>query len=355
MNETKEKIKFSPLLIVISILLASLIGLSIFYIIKDLKDKPKIQEKYEYRITYYDDYIPGSQSDIKIYEDKIVIETTHYCSALDCNSSTSTETYNYSIENIDKLKDFIDNNFYSRDFEISRHNLNEREYEVITGILLGEKFFELAIEDYEYKIEYSKNDRTSYDIYFKKNNSILVKKSNINSDYDITNIQTYKLNFKKENINKLFDYVKKESKKEHETVINKYSTLQKDEINIFKSIEENDESYLDDAEEVTLLYTITYNGINCPTPTLYLYSDNTYEYYYTFGYGNKKLTPITGEYNYDMNKLIENINNYKPDSIGPYNIKTETRTYTTYSTNEELKELLDTIGIELEKCTELEK
>jgi len=103
--------------------------------------------------------------------------------------------------------------------------------------------------------------------------------------------------------------------------------------------------------EAKLIYTITYNGIDCPTPTLYLYSDNTYEYYYTYTTENKKLTPKTGTYNYDIKNLIENINNYEQDYAGAYKIKDANETeYTTYSSNKELKELLKSIDVKLGTC-----
>lgn len=46
------------------------------------------------------------------------------------------------------------------------------------------------------------------------------------------------------------------------------------------------------------LYTITYNGLNCPTPSLILYDDNTYEYYHTFTTNGKPPTPKTGTLRY---------------------------------------------------------
>ena len=160
--------------------------------------------------------------------------------------------------------------------------------------------------------------------------------------------------FSKKNKIILNDYIEKEVKKENENVIYKYSTLQKDEINIFNSIAENDESYLNNIEnEAKLSYIISYNGINCPTPTLYLYSDNTYEYYYTFGTDNKKLIPKTGTYNYDITKIINNIDKYEENRFGPYSIKEENgKDYTTYNTNTELQELLTSLDIKLEKCLE---
>ena len=303
----------------------------------------------------YDDMgEPGSKSEIKIYNDKVEITTTHFCSAIDCSSTTEKEIFNYSKENIEKLKTFINNNFSNNYIELNDNELTDRQKEVIQGILLGEYFFETNVEEYKYKIEYSKNDSLTYDIYFKNDNSILVKKLKINSDYDIVSVNTYSLNFSQKNKSLLFDYVKKEVKKENDNIIYKYSTLQKDEINIFNSIIENNETYLNNIEsEAKLTYTISYNGINCPTPTLYLYSDNTYEYYYTFGTDNEKLIPKTGTFNYDITKIISNIDKYEENSFGPYLIKEENgKNYTTYNTNTELQELLTSLDIKLKKCLE---
>lgn len=100
-----------------------------------------------------------------------------------------------------------------------------------------------------------------------------------------------------------------------------------------------------------LSYEITYNGINCPTPYVVFYSDGTYKYYEHYGIDEKSPEPSTGKYEYDMNKLIKNINNYEEDERGPYTIKISTQQeYITYSTNKELRELLDKNNIVLEKC-----
>ena len=306
-----------------------------------------------YTLTYYDDYIPGSKSDIQIYNDKVEITTTKFCSAVNCNPKTETEIFKYSKENIEKLITFINNNF-SNKIKINANELTKRQEEVITGLLLGEYFFETNIEEYKYKIEYSKNDNLSYDIYFKEDNSILVKKLKINNDYDIVKIDTYSLNFSKESIKVLTDYIEKEIKNNNKNsnIIYKYSTLKKDEINIFNSIVENDESYLKNIEnEPKLSYTISYNGINCPTPILYLYSDNSYEYYYTFATDDQKLIPKTGTYNYDITKIIKNIDKYKENNFGPYTINDANgNNHTTYNTNTELKELLNSLNLTLEKC-----
>ena len=100
-----------------------------------------------------------------------------------------------------------------------------------------------------------------------------------------------------------------------------------------------------------LSYEITYNGIDCPTPYVVFTESGTYEYYEHYGIGDSDPKPSTGKYEYDMDKLIKNVNNYEEDRRGPYTIKVSNGDeYTTYSSNKELRELLDTNNIVLEKC-----
>ena len=344
--------KKKKLLLIITIVIVSFIGIGI---ILSTCFKFKIPTSFAilYEIIYYDESIPGSKYDISVQKNnKIEITTTHFCSAIDCEPTTEKEIFNYSKDNLEKLKIFINNNFSNNYVEVHESKLTDRQKEVIHALLQGEYFFEKNVEEYKYKIEYSKNDSLSYDIYFKNDNSILVKKLKINSDYDIVSVDTYALNFSQKNKAKLNDYIEKEVKKENKNVIYKYSTLQKDEINIFNSIVKNNESYLNNIEnEVKLAYTISYSGMNCPTPTLYLYNDNTYKYYYTFSTDNEKLIPKTGTYNYDIKKIINNIDKYEENNFGTYSIKEENgKNYTTYNTNTELQELLTSLGITLEKC-----
>ena len=350
-NNIIQKKKKKPLLI-ITIVIVSFIGIGI---ILSTCFKFKIPTSFAilYEIIYYDESIPGSKYDISVQKNnKVEITTTHFCSAIDCEPTTEKEIFNYSKDNFEKLKIFINNNFSNNYVEVHDNKLTDRQKEVIHALLQGEYFFEKNVEEYKYKIEYSKNDSLSYDIYFKNDNSILVKKLKINSDYDIVSVDTYALNFSQKNKAKLNDYIEKEVKKENKNVIYKYSTLQKDEINIFNSIVKNNESYLNNIEnEVKLAYTISYSGMNCPTPTLYLYNDNTYKYYYTFSTDNEKLIPKTGTYNYDIKKIINNIDKYEENNFGTYSIKEENgKNYTTYNTNTELQELLTSLDITLEKC-----
>lgn len=334
--------KFLLKIVIIIIILLLGIGIGIFYHIKI--------------ITYYDETVPGAKYNIIIQDNnKIKIITTHFCmiEGSSCNPRIEVETFNYSQDNLKKLKEFIKNNFSNNHVEVYKSELTDKQKEVIEGILFGEYFFETSVEEYKYKIEYQKNKSLSYDIYLKDDNSILVKKLNINDEYDIVSSDTYPLNFSEKNKAILKDYIEKQVKEEKRNVIYKYPSLLKNEINIFNSITENDESYLDNIEyEAKLSYTISFVGIDCQTPTLYLYNDNTYEYYDTYNEDN--LIPKTGTYDYDIKTIINNIDKYKEDNYGQYIIKDENqKSYTTYKTNIELQNFLKKLNINLDKCIEL--
>lgn len=321
------------------------------------------EDKVIYQLLYYDDAIHGSKHDISIIKNKITIDTIHFCSATDCGElDKTTKEMNYSNESIKKLIQFIENNFLdknkdNKEIVIYEWNLNEREKEIFRGLFLGEYFFETSIEEYKYKLEYSKSNSLTYDVYFKNNGSIIVKKLTINNDYNITNIKTYTLKFSKRHLKILNNYIKKEIQDTNDSnIVYKNSTLKKDEIKIIASIVENNESYLDDIKDDTkLIYTISYSGINCLTPVLYLYDDNTYEYYYTFNTDEAPLIPKTGYYNYDVQKIIDNINGHKEDKYGVYTIlDRDGKSYTTNSSNIKLQELIKQLGINFEQCLKQE-
>lgn len=356
-NKTTYQKKKNPIIIVIFLALIAIICIMLVTF-KNLNLSTSSMDVF-CSFTYYDDMTPGAEYEISIYESQVEIKKTEFCSMVDCEPIIKKEVFEYSNENMDKLKKFINsNNIFIEKYNINLNynDLNDYQKNIITSITMGEYFFETSIEDYDYKIEYSKNDNLNYSIYLKKDKSILVKKCYINDDYDITKIDTYSLNFSNENLNILNEYILKEAEVKKKNVIYKNSSLKKDEINIFKSIEENNESYLNDYENTPkLLYTISYNGINCLTPTLYLYDDNTYEYYYTQTFSDKPLSPKTGNYDYNISTIINNIDKYDENPAGPYYIKSsDGKTYETYNSNNELIEFINLLGIKMEMCLQTE-
>ena len=131
-----------------------------------------------YKLTYYTSDGVGSKSNINIYNDRVKLITISSCNDTECDDANAKkETFNYTEENMNKLKNFIKDNFSeNNDIVLNKNELNEYQNGVIRGLLLGEHYFEVNVEEYKYKIEYSKNDNLTYIIYFKDDKSILVKK-----------------------------------------------------------------------------------------------------------------------------------------------------------------------------------
>ncbi len=333
--------------------IVGIIGVSLVLNLKTEKKKDeKKEDPVSYAFTYSDDYAPGSQYEVKVEDTSVYVKTTRFCSAKDCEPTIEEEKYTYSKENLQKLKDFI------KELAAVNPNLNalnasslsENQVDIIESIPLGEFFFELAVEKYEYRIEYDGSNTVSYNIYFKEDGTILVKKATINEDYDITNIEDYQLSFSDKNKKILKEYVQKEAESSDSKVILKSATLYKDEKAIIQSMVENKESYLEGIEETAkLAYVITYHGINCLTPVLRLYTDNTYELYDT--YSETAVVPKTGNYSYDMKKLLANVNQYEESPIGTYTIQdSDNHSYSTSASNMEVNELLSSINVRLDKC-----
>ena len=108
-------------------------------------------------------------------------------------------------------------------------------------------------------------------------------------------------------------------------------------------------------ENKNLLYKIYYSGLKCPTPTLKLYDNNTYELYDTFGVDGKSLKPKVGNFNYDVSLIVENINKYKIYEYDIYIIEdNQGNTYRISSNNMDLTNLLDEIDVNLVTCLEQE-
>ena len=120
--------KKKKLLLIITIVIVSFIGIGI---ILSTCFKFKIPTSFAilYEIIYYDESIPGSKYDISVQKNnKIEITTTHFCSAIDCEPTTEKEIFNYSKDNLEKLKIFINNNFSNNYVEVHESKLTYDEY-----------------------------------------------------------------------------------------------------------------------------------------------------------------------------------------------------------------------------------
>lgn len=236
------------------LIILTIVGVIYFNKMNDINDEKNII----YEISFFDDGEPGTNRDIKIYKDKVKINITHACSAVNCKSKTEKRTQKFSKESIDKLKKFVETNFSTKlngnkVVIYGTKQLNLYQKDVIYSLEGGESNFEINVEEYKYKIEYHENDNLDYFIYFKDDNSILVKKVLNNK------ITTYKVNFSEENMNRLNNYIEKMIQPEPDfPIIWRYSRkcnisnelfkrygVSEEEMYIINSIIENNESILD--------------------------------------------------------------------------------------------------------------
>lgn len=236
------------------LIILTIVGVIYFTKIKTINDEKNII----YEISFFDDGEPGTNRDIKIYKDKVKINITHACSAVNCKSKTEKRTQKFSKESIDKLKKFIETNFSTKlngnkVVIYGTKQLNLYQKDVIYSLEGGESNFEIYVEKYKYKIEYHENDNLDYFIYFKDDNSILVKKVLNNK------ITTYKVNFSVKNMNRLNNYIEKMIEPEPDfPILWRYSRkcnisdelfkrygVSEEEMYIINSIIENNESILD--------------------------------------------------------------------------------------------------------------
>lgn len=236
------------------LIILTIVGVIYFTKMKVINDEKNII----YEISFFDGGEPGTNRDIKIYKDKVKINITHACSAINCKSKTEKRTQNFSKESIDKLKKFVETNFSTKlngnkVVIYGTKQLNLYQKDVIYSLEGGESNFEIYVEEYKYKIEYHENDNLDYFIYFKDDNSILVKKVLNNK------ITTYKVNFSEENMNRLNNYIEKMIEPEPDfPILWRYSRkcnisdelfkrygVSEEEMYIINSIIENNESILD--------------------------------------------------------------------------------------------------------------
>lgn len=339
-NKIKQKLFiFLPIILIMSVILI------LFYSIISNKEK-----QINYEFTYYRE---DNRYDITLKEKILKIFKYEKCEECDDEEFIEKE-YHYSEENIKKLNNFILNNLKIKDNKkIYENKLKYYEKKVLDGILLGEKFFEINVEKYEYKLDYRKNKNMGYIFYFKNNKKILAKKLKINDDYNIVDIHTYEINFSEKNTDLIYKYIEKLSLEEESKSIYKTS-IYKDEQAIINSLVNNDEIYMLNSSNIKLLYEFSFYGLNCMTPILRLYDNYTYEYYYTYTVNEQKeLIPKVGSYNYDIKSIIDNIDKHERSKYASYIIEDSLNNkYVTSSSNKELKEFLESINVNLSTCLE---
>lgn len=298
-TESRKKI---VMFLLIGILLIVTITGGLVYFLLDKKDDDKpVESTFLYNVKIDD-------NTLKVYSDKLVY---------------NAKDMKYSKENVDKFKDFMAKEYNTKnDIVIEYEDLDAYQTLLMLCFMnnLSDAEFEVAVEEYAYKVDlkYGNND---YVIYLKENNLVRVKKVKISDDgIDILKVDnTFDLNFSKENNVLVTDYIKSLFNEKDNVRESAKVGVRKDEKYVVDSIVNNDEYYLK-KDSVKLLYTMSYSGINCPTPILYLYSDNTFEYYNTFATDNMDLVPKIGTYNIDINNLINEATDDYDSPVGIYTL-----------------------------------
>lgn len=260
----------------------------------------------EYTIRYEEDYEPGSSTTYYLHKDGSIEYThTRYCTAKDCQSvTTELKELEFSKENLKLTYEFFlslieekkENVIYKS--QIKDDKTNSMFFYIQDQ---REDLIPLELSKYDYKLELLKGN--NFHLIYLKDNKIDVANL-IYENYDLVDIKTHTLDFKNTKIVK--DFIKEQFDK-NETFKNIYYTgySYKDKL-IIDAIIENKEEYLNNINEAKeLLYTLTYTGMNCPTPTLDIYNDKSYDYNYTYTTDGSEPTPIKGTYEYDINKLLK--------------------------------------------------
>lgn len=328
-------------------------------------------DKQEEARTIAIDYLNKKYGDGKYIINSI--EKSSGCGLFDCSdevfgmkvsSSYFDEEFYISLDR-DTLN-IVEDEFiihYFREY----HDVEVYDYSDVENYLKELKIKNLTNEDYTINIEYSKFDIDAFESKNFGHCPLLEEIMEYMSFSEVT-IDIHK-KYKKEDIElfskdiiKIYEIIKNNNIEISESKIIHFDFDYNNPFNE-SNIHYNDGGYINDVGSMYYIYVkptphkvekkdkelimeITSIRLECEAVKLRLYNDNTYEYIFS----TKDTGYKTGVYNIDTNKLIDNINNYEKDNIGPYIITANNKKYEIYDTSIELKELLSSINIELDKC-----
>ena len=347
--------------IIIAIILCCLIftflivtmGVKIYFDKNNSNENEGVSDQdYKYVIIYNDGLIPGRNYEIYLKNDlSIKLFVQPGCSTKECMDGTyypEKEIYNVNFSKLAKEKI---NSFYNELFANSNskkielgNDLDDYKKSVIESLILkDENKFLLNQEKYVNLLIYYMNNNEYY-IYLKSDNSIFVNRNNL----DTKKIESFNVEFNRENQGKVINLFNDLFKN---TSLNKYvineNVLSDNDLILIKAIINNDESLINNNDSgKKQLFTIkSFNRVNCQTGILIVYSDNSYEYV-----GNN-IIEETGTFNYKVNLIRDNLENYSPIETQPFIMEySNGEKYKIYDNNDELKEFMHEINIELDRC-----
>lgn len=332
-------------------LLTVILSLIAFIISLPQKSKevevPK-KEYGEFTIRYEEDYEPGASTTYYLHKDGS-IESIHtqYCSALDCEPTTSEkEPLEFEKDNLKLTYQFL-RNLIKKGNEVTIYDSqikDEKTKSMFFNISYErEELVPLDASNYDYKLELAKGN--NFHLIYLEDNKINVANL-IYENYDLVEIKKHTINFENNKIIK--DFIKEQFEKD-ETFKNIYYTgySYKDKL-IMDAIIENNEDYIKNIEEAKeLLYTLNYVGMNCPTPTLDIYDDKSYDYNYTYTTDGSEPTPKKGTYDYDLKKLLKTTkyDDIEEHPAGYFYLEGKEKSYYLGIEDKDLDDFLKTAGL----------
>ena len=104
--------------------------------------------------------------------------------------------------------------------------------------------------------------------------------------------------------------------------------------------------------EKNLLFKLESTMLKCPSPVLYVYDDNTYEYYYKIvvGEDNSLNNPSVGNYSYDVKKILNNIPELPDGKLSAYKLEYNNDFYLIPDNYSYLRDFLESIDINIHSC-----
>lgn len=310
--------------------------------------KQNSKDNYLYFIDYFDDYIPGYNYDIYIYEDsKIIVKSQAGCSTLECLEGTytpeiKTKTVTLKEENTKFLKEFLKEFMKDKKTkQISSSKINVYEKYVIDGIIHDEQNFESAIqisknEGYSNVMKYyGLNDYRIYNF----DGIIKVDKHDILCEEEVCEvIDSHIIHFNSKLETQIKDFIIRMFKGSNSNEIDLNElTLSRSDEDLVTALITNDETYM------TYEMIMQDVSCNCIPNSVYFYEDGSF---ITRGMNYSIIEK--GTYQGDLNLFISSLKDGLSDNEHWINYKVylkDGKEYTISQTNDNVKMFLNNTKI----------
>lgn len=301
------------IIVIISFFIITLLALITFYGIKVLNTKK--ENDYLYKIHYFEDYDPGRNHYIYVYDNyDILVISQQGCSAVECVEGTVTmpkEEKNviFSEEGKEFLKEYFENLFKeknSNSISLDSHELNNYESIIIYSIISNtEEELNSLKKSHNYEMNYRDKDNLYYYKIYLSDKNIKITKS-LNCAGCNSKTENYELDFSEENMKIVIDFITKIFSNVEGYKLNLNSIeLSDNEKSIVDAIILNDESRINSE----YLFIISDSSCDCIPNFVYFYLDKTYV---VKGTNDKVISE--GEYELDPKVLINELKENEDDS-----------------------------------------